>query len=337
MRLLKYFLIFIIAAAVFWLWQDRSPYKTVSGQTMGTYYSVKLKNAGLSSITDKEIRDVLATVNREMSVFDPQSELSKINEAPAGQWIELSEPLQKVMKKAHEIYLLSDKSFDPSIGRLIELWGFAADRHNKRPDDKAIQALRKISGFNQIRFADGYRRLKKNNDEITINLSAIAKGYGVDCVAEKLEQLGIRDYVIEIGGEVRAAGRKSETTDGWNVGIIKPTDHFTENAYIVTVKNHAVATSGDYRNFYYDNGKKYSHTISPQTGYPVESRMVSATVFHKSCMTADGLATALMSMGEEKALAFAESKALAVILFVRDNNGIKALLSTKAKKMLGEK
>ena len=156
-------------------------------------------------------------------------------------------------------------------------------------------------------------------------------------MAEKLEELGIRDYVIEIGGEVRAAGRKSEDVDGWNVGIVKPEGHYTENAYVLTVKNHAVATSGDYRNFYYDGGRKFSHTISPQTGYPVENGLASVTVFHDDCMTADALATALTAMGEKEALAFAEENGLAVILFVRDGSGIVPQFSSETKKMTGEK
>ena len=156
-------------------------------------------------------------------------------------------------------------------------------------------------------------------------------------LAEKLEELGIRDYVVEIGGEVRAAGRKSEDVDGWNVGIVKPEGHYTENAYVLTVKNRAVATSGDYCNFYYDGGRKFSHTISPRTGYPVENGLASVTVFHDDCMTADALATALTAMGEKEALAFAEENGLAVILFVRDGSGIVPQFSSETKKMTGEK
>lgn len=338
MRLLKYILIFIIAAAcIFRLWQERPSYETISGRTMGTYYGIKIKNSPAAADLAAEIEKTLTEVNAEMSVFDPDSELSKINAAPAGQWLELSEPMRKVMKKAHEIYRLSGGAFDPTVGRLIDLWGFGVKKGKKRPDDKEIRALLATSGFDKIRFDKDWQKLKKDNSEVTLNLSAIAKGYGVDRVAEKLEELGIRDYVVEIGGEVRAAGRKSEDVDGWNVGIVKPEGHYTENAYVLTVKNHAVATSGDYRNFYYDGGRKFSHTISPQTGYPVENGLASVTVFHDDCMTADALATALTAMGEKEALAFAEENGLAVILFVRDGSGIVPQFSSKTKKMTGEK
>lgn len=338
MRLLKYILIFIAAAAgIFLLRQEHPSYQIVSGQTMGTYYGVKVKNAPVAADLAAEIEKTLAEVNAEMSVFDPDSELSKINAAPAEQWLELSEPMRKVLKKAHEIYRQSNGAFDPTVGRLIDLWGFGVRKERKRPDDKEIRALLAVSGFDKIRFGQDYQKLKKDNGEVTLNLSAIAKGYGVDRVAEKLEELGIRDYVIEIGGEVRAAGRKSEDVDGWNVGIVKPEGRYNENAYVVTVKNRAVATSGDYRNFYYDDGKKFSHTISPQTGRPVENNLASVTVFHHSCMTADALATALTAMGEKEALAFAEDNKLAVIFFIRGENGVAVRLSAKAKEITGEK
>lgn len=210
MRLLKYILIFIIAAAcIFRLWQERPSYETISGRTMGTYYGIKIKNSPAAADLAAEIEKTLTEVNAEMSVFDPDSELSKINAAPAGQWLELSEPMRKVMKKAHEIYRLSGGAFDPTVGRLIDLWGFGVKKGKKRPDDKEIRALLATSGFDKIRFDKDWQKLKKDNSEVTLNLSAIAKGYGVDRVAEKLEELGIRDYVVEIGGEVRAAGRKS--------------------------------------------------------------------------------------------------------------------------------
>lgn len=214
MRLLKYILIFIIAAAcIFRLWQERPSYETISGRTMGTYYGIKIKNSPAAADLAAEIEKTLTEVNAEMSVFDPDSELSKINAAPAGQWLELSEPMRKVMKKAHEIYRLSGGAFDPTVGRLIDLWGFGVKKGKKRPDDKEIRALLATSGFDKIRFDKDWQKLKKDNSEVTLNLSAIAKGYGVDRVAEKLEELGIRDYVVEIGGEVRApaANRKTLT------------------------------------------------------------------------------------------------------------------------------
>lgn len=185
MRLLKYILIFIIAAAcIFRLWQERPSYETISGRTMGTYYGIKIKNSPAAADLAAEIEKTLTEVNAEMSVFDPDSELSKINAAPAGQWLELSEPMRKVMKKAHEIYRLSGGAFDPTVGRLIDLWGFGVKKGKKRPDDKEIRALLATSGFDKIRFDKDWQKLKKDNSEVTLNLSAIAKGYGVDRVAE---------------------------------------------------------------------------------------------------------------------------------------------------------
>ena len=175
MRLLKYILIFIIAAAcIFRLWQERPSYETISGRTMGTYYGIKIKNSPAAADLAAEIEKTLTEVNAEMSVFDPDSELSKINAAPAGQWLELSEPMRKVMKKAHEIYRLSGGAFDPTVGRLIDLWGFGVKKGKKRPDDKEIRALLATSGFDKIRFDKDWQKLKKDNSEVTLNLSAIA-------------------------------------------------------------------------------------------------------------------------------------------------------------------
>lgn len=337
MRILKYISIFAAAAAaIFWLRLQQPSVFIVSGQTMGTYYGVKIRNGNKAA--DQEIERTLAEVNAEMSVFDPDSEISRINKAPANQWLELSEPMQKVLQKAREVYRQSNGAFDPTVGRLIELWGFGTSGQKKRPDDKDIQMLLKTSGFDKIHFSPDGRKLKKANNEVMINLSAIAKGYGVDRIAERLEELGMNDYVIEIGGEVRAAGQKSPAADGWNIGIIKPEKHYAENAYIVTLKNGAVATSGSYRNFFEEGGKRFSHTISPQTGYPVESNMVSVTVFHPSCMTADALATALMAMGEEKARQFVQKHRLDAIFFIRGENGnISPILTDGAKIITGVK
>lgn len=193
----------------------------------------------------------------------------------------------------------------------------------------------KYTGFDKLKFADGYSRVKKSNDNIYINLSAIAKGYGVDRIAKLLEDEGYTDFVVEIGGEVVARGSRSEEEKGWKIGVVKPAET-PETAFVADLRNAAVATSGDYRNYYYKDGKKYSHTISPKSGYPVEHNLASVTVFDDNCMDADALATAAMSMGETKALKFAADNNLALVMFVREEDGsLKTLVSDKARKILG--
>lgn len=339
MRIFKYISIFfIVAGGIFYLWRDPNPYQVMTGQTMGTYYNIKVKTKHENKMLQKNIKEELEAINTEMSVFDNDSEISKINKEVSGKWIELSEPVQAVLKTAYTVYNQSNGAFDPTVGRLVDLWGFGTIRPKKAPSDEEIKSILDITGFNKIRFSADFSKLKKDNDDIMLNLSAIAKGYGVDRIAKLLEKQGYTDFIIEIGGEVRAAGKKSEEINGWKVGIVKPTGDYTENAYVVTLKDHAVATSGDYRNFVYMNDKKFSHTISPKTGYPVEHNLVSVTVFHKNCMTADALTTAMMAMGEKSALDFANRYNLSTILFVRnEDNSVKAIVSEKAKKLVGEK
>ena len=339
MRIFKYFFIFfVITALIVYLWQKRIPYQTITGQTMGTYYSVKIRTDKEDKKLYKKIQNELSEINLEMSVFDLNSEISNINSEPENIWIPLSEPMQKVLKNAYKIYKQSNGAFDPTVGKLIDLWGFGTSRQKKIPSDEDVKNLLAVSGFDKIKFNEDYSELKKANNDVAINLSAIAKGYGVDRIGELLEKSGYKDYVIEIGGEVRASGQKSEDVDGWNVGIIKPANNYTDNAFVVTIKDLSVATSGDYRNFFYIGDEKFSHTISPQTGHPVKSNLMSVTVFDKSCMIADGLATAMMVMGETKALNFANRNNIAAIFFVRDEDGNPiSLLSKKAKNLLEKK
>ncbi len=340
MLILKYISIPLIVATTvfFFVAGNGADGRSFSGQTMGTYYNIKIRGTKNSAPVEEVIRKTLAEVNAQMSIFDPDSEISAINNAPANTWIELSNAMQKVLQTARTVYEQSNGAFDPAVGELIELWGFGSNRKKDQPADKEIQQALKNAGFDKISFTPDGTKLKKENDRIKLNLSAIAKGYGVDRVAEELENLGIRDYIVEIGGEVRAAGSRQNNSSGWNIGIARPQNGHTENVYVLTVRNIAVATSGDYRNFFYDSGKKFTHTISPKTGRPVENKMVSATVFHPNCMMADALATALMSMGETKVEEFVRQHNLAAILFIRnDQNTLTPLLSAKAKEMMGEK
>lgn len=338
MRLLKYFSILIaIIGLVFYLGKKTHRYQTMTGETMGTYYSIKIKTDKENNLLHNQIKAELEQISSQMSVFDSTSELSLINQASEKEWIELSPELSELMKTAYNINQISQGTFDPTVGKLIDLWGFGVSSPKKVPTPEEIATVLKYSNFNQLKFSNNFQKVKKNNPNTYVNLSAIAKGYGVDRISTMLSKIGYKDYVIEIGGEVVAKGQRDEITDGWNVGVSKPGENGIENAYVVTLKDYAVATSGDYRNFLVFENKRYSHTISPKTGYPVDHNLASVTVFHKKCMAADAYATALMAMGENKALNFANNNNLAVILFVRDNdNNIKTMVSNEAKKIIGE-
>ncbi len=339
MRILKYFSVFLALAAVIWYLSGyKKTYQTINGQIFGTYYTIKIKSPKENNKLQKAIKEEFATINSEMSVFDINSEISEINRAPAGQWIALSPAMQKLLKNAYQIYQSSNGAFDPTTGRLVDLWGFGTTGGiQKIPDEEDIKETLATTGFNKIRFSNDYSRLRKQYAETTLNLSAIAKGYSVDRIAELMKSQGYTDFVIEVGGEVVASGKRADTANGWNIAIADPSGEDGKNLAVVTIKDYAVATSGDYNNFFYINDKKYSHTINPQTGYPVDNSLISATVFHKSCMTADGLATAIMSMGEKKADSFIRNNKLAVIMFVKDENGnISPIISAEAQKLINQ-
>jgi len=338
MRILKYISIFLaISLGILYFLRNPLSYQTMTGQTMGTYYSIKVRNAKENQMLHNAIKASLAKVNQQMSVFDKDSEISAINNAPANEWIELSPEMRIVLKNAYDIYKKSGGHFDPTVGKLVDLWGFGTSRPKRTPTEEELKAALKVTGFNKIHFSPDFKKLKKDHQDITINLSAIAKGYGVDQIAALLRESRYQDFVVEIGGEVYASGQKSDEVPGWNIGIIKPVNNYNENAYVITLKDMAVATSGDYRNFIYVDDKKFSHTISPQNGRPVESNLISVTVFDKSAMVADGLSTAMMAKGDKKAIDFANRNNLAVIMFMHgEDNTVKTWVSNRAKKLIGE-
>ena len=336
MRILKYSILFLVCVATVWYCSVRhNTYQVISGKVFGTFYTIKIRGGNESLLLQRKIKDELAKVNAEMSVFEMSSEISEINRQPAEKWVDLSPEMTLLLKNAYHIYKISNGSFDPTTARLIDIWGFGTKGSiQKIPDDEDIKEILKTTGFNRIQFSSDFKRLRKSNGDITLNLSAIAKGYGVDCLVTLLKNSGYKDFVVEVGGEVFASGERSETVDGWNIGIATPANEGNENSFVVKLKDYAAATSGDYRNFFYIGDKQYSHTINPQTGYPVENNLASVTVFHKSCMLADGLATAIMSMGEKKARDFIRNNNLATVMFVRDENkNITPIVSEAAAKL----
>lgn len=336
MRILKYLILFSVCAVTVWYCAaQKNEFQVVSGQVFGTFYNIKVKAGHENRLLQREVKEELAKVNAEMSVFEMSSEISEINRQPAGKWIDLSPEMSLLLKNAYEIYTMSNGAFDPTTARLIDLWGFGTKGAiQKLPSEEEIKEILKTTGFNKIQFSNNFKRLRKKYDETTLNLSAIAKGYGVDRLSALLKKSGYNNYVVEVGGEVVASGAKSDAVNGWNIGIATPTNEGNENSFVVTLKDYAVATSGDYRNFFFIDDKQYSHTINPLTGYPVEHNLVSVTVFHKNCMMADGLATAIIAMGEEKAKGFIAQNNLAAVMFVKDEDkNIVPIISDAAQKL----
>lgn len=334
MRRLHYISILtcIILLGVF-LYFNLSAYQTIKGTIFGTYYTIKIRtnrpNPDLKTLIEAE----LGRINREMSVFEPESELSQINRASKNEEIILSSDMSEVMSAASEVFTQSEGWFDPTLGKLVDLWGFGAGP-NQTPSDQEIADAQKVSGFNKLIFDSRFSSLRKTNSATYINLSAIAKGYGVDKVAALLEACGYHDYLIEIGGEIRAGGSRSDKGEAWNIGINRPQSGSHDNVMVISASNISIATSGNYRNFYQQDGKTFAHTISYQTGRPVLNDALSVSVFHDSCMYADAYATAIMAMGVDKGLAFADKYKLKVIII---DNQFASKLSHEAKRMFEEK
>lgn len=338
MRVLKYISILaIVLIALLYVRQNSSPYKIIKGEVFGTYYSIKIKTKdNINELKDK-IQVELENTNKHMSVFEEDSEINKINNAEAGIWIPISPSLSSVLRNSQKVYEQSQGAFDPTVGKLVELWGFGVNKEHVVPSSKAIKDVLSYTGLDKIKFNYDFSQLKKEQKNTYINLSAIAKGYGVDKVAQVLQQNGYYNFIIDIGGEVRVSGRRSKKLKGWKVGVASPQKNNPHNVLIVALRDYSVATSGDYRNFFTKDNKKFSHTISSKTGYPVENDLTSVTVFHKECMLADAYATAIMALGGNKGLKLANKLNLAVVLLVKaPNDEINMLFSNQAKELIGD-
>jgi len=294
----------------------------IQGHTMGTTYNIKIivENDLIDAPTLKqEIDAALVNLNQEMSTYISDSELSKFNQLRTSETVTLSKGLTRVMKEAIRLGELSDGSLDVTVGPLVNLWGFGPDYNvDNLPSDELIQQTKAMVGIKHIRLNGN--QLSKNIDDLYIDLSTIAKGYGVDLVAELIERKGIHNYLVEIGGELRLKGFK-DTGELWHVAIEKPISNERSVQQIIVPKNNAVATSGDYRNYFEFEGQRFSHIMNPQTGRPINHKLVSVTVIHPSSMTADGLSTAMMVMGEERALKFAQDNKLAAYFISKAGNG----------------
>ncbi|HSH50487.1 MAG TPA: FAD:protein FMN transferase [Bacteroidales bacterium] len=267
------------------------------GFTQGTTYSITYESED-SIVYKQDIETLLANFDSSLSIYNSQSVITKINNN------QLNIPdtyLQTVFAKAQEVYQNTDGAFDITVAPLVNAWGFGF--HNRSGiTNSLIDSLLEFVGLSKISIKDSL--IIKSDPRIMIDMNAIAKGYSVDIVADFLENKGIENYLVEIGGEVKTKGFNPKHKP-WRIGIDKPEDNNMipgENLQaIISLTNKSLATSGNYRKFYERNGVKYSHTINPKTGYPVTHSLLSATVIANDCMTADAYATAFMVMGLDKA------------------------------------
>ncbi|MDP4527837.1 FAD:protein FMN transferase [Alkalimonas delamerensis] len=308
--------------------QERLVPERMHGQTMGTYYVVSIF-AGEQSVDlaalQTEIDAELELVNQLMSTYIPQSELMRFNSWHSTQPFLLSEPTAEVIAESIRIGLATGGLLDVTIRPLVELWGFGAQgRITQSPSTEQYQAVLPYIGIDKLTL-DGLW-LSKADPRVSVDLSTIAKGYGVDRVADLLDTKGFDAYLVEVGGEIRARGPKPDGSP-WRIAIEQPDAAGRAVQRIIEPGDMALATSGDYRNYFEEDGVRLSHILDPRTGRPIQSRVVSSTVIHPSCMTADGYSTALMIMDAEEALQFANRHGIAALLIVRTEQGYDELVS----------
>ncbi|MBT0585904.1 FAD:protein FMN transferase [Alteromonas sp. SM 2104] len=287
---------------------------------MGTTYNVKYSPIeGVDDVVvHQDIEDTLIRVNALMSTYDPASELSRFNQYNGKDTFPLSAETLAVMSEAKRIAELTDGALDITIGPVVNLWGFGpTQRAEKVPAKPVVEQTLAQTGIEKLIL--GRNSAHKALPALYVDLSTIAKGYGVDAVVSVLEAQGLDNYLVEIGGEMRVAGTKLNG-QRWRIAIEKPVSTERSLQKIIEIGNNGIATSGDYRNYYEQDGVRYSHIIDPRTGYPIQHNLVSVTVVHPSAMTADGLATALLVKGAAEAMNLAEENELAVLLISKEGD-----------------
>ncbi|EDZ44888.1 thiamin biosynthesis lipoprotein ApbE [Rhodobacterales bacterium Y4I] len=292
----------------------------LSGQTMGTTYSVIAIGEHLDQeALAAEVEATLAAVNAKMSNWDPASEVSTFSAAHSTAPVRVSPEFAHVLAAANDVHEKTGGKFDVTLGPLIELWGFGPRKpEDPVPSDAAIaKALEGVGQARLLTLDAGAGTLKKSAPETGINLSAIAKGYGVDAVAQTLQGFGVENYMVEIGGDLVTKGQNAKG-EAWRIGIEKPDAAAQTVQLIVPVSNLGLATSGDYRNYFEHEGQRYSHILDPVAGRPVTHRTASVTVIAENAMLADAWATAMLVLGSEDGLKLAEQHKLAVFFIDRD-------------------
>ena len=294
----------------------RPVHTTIRGLTMGTSYAVELA-APIDDSVRKRLAELieveLAAINLAMSTYDPRSELSEFNRRQDLRWTPASRSLLEVLDSASRISTANQGAFDVTVGPLVDLWGFGPQYGTRQvPSDRVIERVRDSVGYQHVQTDPSAGAIRKRHSRTQVDLSAIAKGYGVDRVAMILDRQGVGAYLVEIGGELRARGTTAAGKP-WRVGIERPVEGRHVVGEIVVLGNRGIATSGTTQNFFDQDGRHYSHIIDPKTGRPVEHPPMAVSVVADTTMEADAWATALVVLGPERGYSLAQVRGLAVL------------------------
>lgn len=289
------FLLFLIVGSIYIIRQQNTmPYQHNTGQIFGTTYHITYQS---DKDLHREILQRLQLVDQTFSTFNDESIISKINR---NEPVKLNQMFIEVFDLAKTVSKDTHGAFDITVAPLVNVWGFGF-KSGTPPTKAVIDSLRHLTGYKKVKLIGS--KVRKQDPRIMLDCSAIAKGYGSDVVAQYLRSRDVENFMIEIGGEIVVQGNSDKRLP-WKIGVTKPTDDSTqvnnELQTVLNVSNTAMATSGNYRRFYYKNGKKYAHTIDPKTGYPVQHNILSATVLANTCAKADAYATSFMVLGLEK-------------------------------------
>ncbi len=319
-------LVAVAALALVGCEADEGAMIDIGGPTMGTYYSVKVARPPEGVTTEQvqqSVASVLAQVVAEISTYDETSELSRLNRNPSTDWIPISADLHAVIEEGQRIAALTDGAFDVTIGPLVNLWGFGPEaRPDSLPTEERIRAAKERVGWRKLELRASPPAARKTRGDLYIDLSALGEGVGADRVAAWLDAHGLHDYMVAVAGAIRAKGLNSRKQP-WAIAIEQPTPDQRAVQRIIRVSDRSLSTSGDYRNFFEKNGKRYSHEIDPATGAPVDRKLGSVTVIGDSGMVVDGLATALMVLGDVRGPALAEAQGIAAYFIVRDGEELR--------------
>ncbi len=296
--------------------------RELHGRSMGTSWTVKIGAPPASGPINADalqasIQQALDGVTQQMSTWTSDSSISRLNQAEPG-WYQLPPELFHVLRHALDIARQTDGAYDPTVGRLVNLWGFGPQGAVAAPPgDRAIQAALAQTGWRQTALNDEHRGIWQPG-QLHFDLSSIAKGYGVDQIAAVLDRHAVEHYLVELGGELKARGLNPRQSP-WMLDIETPDD---TSVFPISLSDRAIATSGDYRRYFLHEGRRYSHTLDPRSGYPLPQQLASVSVLHRECMLADALATALLCLGPEQGPAYAKANCIPALFMHRHPGGI---------------
>ena len=295
--------------------ESEQKFLQLKGEAQGTTFSIIYADAKSRDFSE-EVDSLFKAIDHSMSTWDPNSIITAINN---NEPVSADAHFIRVFNRSQEIAQETGGMFDISVGPLVRAWGFSFKGKQPAPDSAGVDSLLQVIGYQKLHMAEG--KLIKAVPEMTVDMNAIAQGYTVDVMAEFLEEQGVENYMVEIGGEVRTSGL-NRTEEDWKIGIDKPVEEDEERALqaIVSLKDRSLATSGSYRKFIERDGRKYSHAINPIIGYPVEHSLLSVSVLAEDCMSADAYATAFLVMGLDNALEMAARKGMDIYCIYADEN-----------------